>query len=227
MIVVGLLLAALAAGCGGGGDNGSTAATGNETTAGTGAGGKEGESLSAGGSPSADESGSGGESSSGGAGGESGNGGGSGSESRGGESPGAAESPGAPAPKAESTSAESKADFIVKTNALCAKRLQQIQTDVREIFESAKGEGSQQAALLKLVDDAIAPGLEAEADELGALEPPQGDAGKIEEIVAAIEAAVAEARKDPQAFLTNSTAALAKPQQLARAYGIGSCGRAS
>jgi hypothetical protein len=85
------------------------------------------------------------------------------------------------------------------------------------------GEGGQRATVHKLVDGVIAPGLEAEADELRALNGPRGAQKKIQAIAAAIDAAAAKARKDPQAFVTDATATLAKAQRLARAYDVNNC----
>jgi hypothetical protein len=220
-----LLLVFWATGCGGGG--GSSTTTGEAVA---GAAGKEGEATSTGKSPGAGESGSGSEAGAGqpGAGGASGSGTRSGGgESEGGGAPsGAGESPaGATAPKAAS-----KSDFVVKANALCVKRREQVQAAVAAIFKGIEGkesESSRQSAVRKLVDRAVAPKLEAEAEELRALEPPRGDAGKVEAIAAAIEAGVAEAREDPQAFIGGGSSPLTKPQRLARRYGIGACGRVS
>lgn len=133
----------------------------------------------------------------------------------------------ASAGKLEPTS-ESKEEYVAKANALCKKRRQRLQADLKKAFEEAQdAEGSeQQQALRGLVVDLVAPGMEAETDELRELGAPEEDAARVEAIVAAIEAVAAEAREDPRAFATDSSA-LAEVQRLARRYGIAECGRAS
>ena len=135
------------------------------------------------------------------------------------------------APEVQPTS-ESKAEYTAKANALCKKRKRQIQADLMRIFkevqeeEGSQSQQQQQAGLRKLVEDAVAPGLEAEAEELRELGAPQGDEAQVEEVLAAIEALVAEMRETPQAFATNP-AAFEKAQRPARKYGIGACGSVS
>lgn len=121
-----------------------------------------------------------------------------------------------------------KADFVAEANALCSKQRRQIKAEVNDIFQRAKGTGtqSQQTALRNLVTSAIVPGLEAEANGLRELDPPPGDEADIEALAAAIDAVVAEAQADPTAFLANSTA-FNETRKLAREYGIGPCGTLS
>ena len=127
---------------------------------------------------------------------------------------------------------ESKAEYTAKANALCKKRKRQIQADLMRIFkevqeeEGSQSQQQQQAGLRKLVEEAVAPGLEAEAEELRELGAPDGDEAQVEEVLAAIEALVAEMRETPQAFATNP-AAFEKAQRPARKYGIGACGSVS
>ena len=145
-------------------------------------------------------------------------------EARGKEGSGGGESSAAPAPKPLT-----KAEFAAKANALCSKQKRRIQAKLRKVFKSAQAEGSrkqgpQQAAIRELVEEGIAPAMEAEVDGLRALGAPRGDTGSVEAIVDAIELLVAEARRDPEAFAGNSTA-FEKARKLAAAYGIDACGR--
>lgn len=120
---------------------------------------------------------------------------------------------------------ESKEDYVAKANALCSKRRKQIQAELSEFFQEAQGDEAQRRAVLRgLVEETVAPGLKAEAEELRRLGAPQEDVGEVEAVIAAIEAVAAEARKDPETFAENP-AALNEAQRLARSYGIGQCGR--
>lgn len=122
---------------------------------------------------------------------------------------------------------ESKEDYVAKANALCKERTQQIQMEVGELLEDlpANGNGNQRAGLRKLVEKGVAPGLEAEIEELRELGAPEGDEKQIEEILAAIEATITEMRKNPKAFVDDPKA-FARTRRLAGPYGIGQCGKA-
>jgi len=180
-----LSIAPVAAGCGGGDREGSTAG-GREAATGSEAGDREGDSRSADGSRDSGEAG--------------------------GSKP----------------TSEPESGFVAEANALCRKQKRQIKVRADAIVQSATGKGEQmrQAALRRLILAAIVPGLEAEAEQLKALQAPPGDEEGVEGVVAAIESVLAEARKDPTAFLGNA-GAFDEPHRLAREYGIGACGTPS
>jgi len=122
--------------------------------------------------------------------------------------------------------AQTKAEFIAAANALCAKRRQRAQAKLSRIFRSAPRNESKQAGLQRTVETAIAPEMEAEAEELRALGAPRGDEEAVEAIVKALEAVVAEAREDPAAFV-NQPGVFKSAERAARAYGLDVCGRVS
>ena len=228
-----LLSGVVLAGCGGGGDS---TTSGESEVASKGADGREGEGAAGGG-----ESGEGGAAGEGGSANEGSPGG---SESGGGEaSPNSGASPdgessgaGEPAGEGESSSgaeaqaeapvSKEKAAFITKANALCDKRRKKMQAKVGAILEGAQKGGSQEAVLQQMVEKAIAPGMEAEADGLRGLEAPPGDAAKVNAIAAKIEGTVAELRKNLKLILSNVNV-FADAQKAAREYGIGKCAQAS
>jgi len=234
-----LLSGVVLAGCGGG----DSTMTGGNEVASKGADGKEGEApAGSGGSSGEGEAGGGGTTGEGGPANEGSSGGsksGDGSEAS--PSPGASpdgESPGAGEPSGEGESSsganaqgeapvsKAKATFITKANALCDKRRRKMQAKVGAILEGAQKGGSQEAVLQQMVEKAIAPGMEAEADGLRGLEAPPGDAAKVRAIAAQIEATVAELRKNLKLILSNANV-FGDAQKAAREYGIGKCAQAS
>jgi len=223
---------ALVAGCGGGGSD-STTSGGDVGASRTETEGGKGEAPAGpGGSASTGEAG-GGESTDGSADAGSGKsssdaevGGGGGERppnaggSPGGDAPSTAGG-GAPTPKAQSS-------FAAEANAVCQKQRRRTRARVSVLFKGGQGKDrrSQQETLRRLVTDAIVPGLEAEITGLRKLEPPPGDAGKVETLFEALEAVVAEAHKDPTAFL-GDPAAFERPRKLAHESGIDACGTLS
>ena len=215
----------LVAGCGGGSStSGGDVASGTEAE-----GGKEKAPAGPGGSASTEEATGGGESTDGS--GKSSShaemGGGSGSE----QTPNA----GRPSGGGESSTAEGRApmsgartDFVAEASSVCRKRRRRMRAQVSSIYTHAQGKDpkSQQAALHRLATDAIAPGVEAEVEELRKLEAPKGDKGKVKALLAALEAVAAEARRDPTAFL-GDPAAFDEPRKLAHKSGIDACGTLS
>lgn len=125
----------------------------------------------------------------------------------------------------EATS-ESKEEYVAKANALCKKRKLQVQADLLRLFKrlSADGPPDPEANASKIVEEGVAPGLEAEVRELRELGAPEGDEDQVEELLTAIEASFGEAREDPEAFV-NDPAAFMDTRRLAREYGIDQCGR--
>jgi hypothetical protein len=158
----------------------------------------------------------------------------SGSGSSGGEAASAATEAGGDGEGSEKSGAEvgaasekseslSKSEFVAKASALCAKRQKEVQAELRKIVKNSPSKVSQEEGLRLIVEKAVGPAMEGEAEELRALGAPAGDDEKMEEIATAIEAVVEEAREDPQGVATNS-AAFSEPQKAAREYGIASCG---
>lgn len=121
---------------------------------------------------------------------------------------------------------ESIQEYVKKANALCRKRKLQVQADVSKVISqiSDEEEASKSAIARKVVEEGLAPGMEAEVEELREFGAPSDDVGQVEEFLVAIEATVAKAREDPSAFV-NDQAAFVDTQRLAGELGIGQCGR--
>jgi hypothetical protein len=122
---------------------------------------------------------------------------------------------------------KSKSEFVAKANQACAKRRREIQKRAGEILAAQKGTAASEASVLsRFVEEAVAPGLEAEAKDLRGLRPPEGDEAQVEAIVGEIESMVAKARRDPK-LLTAQSASITAAHKLAAKYGIGACGALS
>lgn len=149
-----------------------------------------------------------------------------GADGREGEAPDGKGSQGAGGSHGDGESSDSKAKFVAEAKAVCAEQQQQLQAKLRQLFKSdqaSQGKTSQQAMLRQIAEDAIAPAMQAEADELRALEAPPGDEDQVEEVIAALDVIVAEAREDPTGLATNPNT-FQKVRKLAGNYGIGTCG---
>lgn len=112
--------------------------------------------------------------------------------------------------------------FIRSANEACRKDARKIRAKAQGITAQASGD-SQEALAGVVIRRAIAPGLEAQVAAVRALEPPPGEAEKVNEVLTAIQATVADARRDPAAFVrqgdsfTDSSSAAAQ-------YGLTACG---
>jgi hypothetical protein len=121
---------------------------------------------------------------------------------------------------------KAKASFVAKANTLCDQRRKTIEAKVGAILEAAQGTGFQEAVLQRMVEKAIGPGMEAEADELRKLQAPPGDGAKVDAITAKIDATVSRLRKNPKVIVTSNNV-FGEAQNAARAYGVARCARAS
>jgi hypothetical protein len=118
-----------------------------------------------------------------------------------------------------------KAEFIKQGDAICEEANEANQAEAEEFakengFELEKASKEQ---LEEAVGEVLAPSLNKQAEELGALGAPKGDEKKVEEIVVAVEGAADEIEGNPNLVFTGK--ALKKPNQLAEAYGFKVCGR--
>jgi len=114
-----------------------------------------------------------------------------------------------------------KADFIQAANAICEQRGEEVKAKSEKIL-AASGEKPRNVVAKELVEEAVAPAFEREADEIRALEPPAGDEEQVEELVDAIDEMVARTRNDLSA---NRDYPYRKTENLAAAYGLPDCGR--
>jgi hypothetical protein len=241
-VVATFAIAALLAGCGGGG---SSSTPTSDAVAGSGDGGAAGAGESA--MPDGDGSagkgggpgGEGGGSPGNGASGNGSNGSGTGNDRSGGSGGGKGGSLGnAQGQRGKGNKGKSgggsgggsgasgtgaKAAFIKEADGICSKQIVQIQQGVQSALQGGLNGLAQKGVPGKLVNQIIAPGLEATIGEVRALSTPAGTRGEVEAVLTAIQESVDGARANPKAFLTQGNA-LAKSEQLARQFGFSVCG---
>jgi ABC-type Fe3+-hydroxamate transport system substrate-binding protein len=114
-----------------------------------------------------------------------------------------------------------KADFIQAANAICQKRGREVKAKSQRIL-AASGNKSRNVVAKELVEEAVAPAFEREADEIRDLAPPSGEEEQVEELVGAIDEMIARTRRDLSA---NRNYPYRKTENIAAAYGLPDCGR--
>jgi hypothetical protein len=122
----------------------------------------------------------------------------------------------------EGDSSLSKAAFIQRGDALCAKNNTAMAKQANELTPGNGGKNiTPQEAEDELVTDVFAPGIGRQAEDISSLGAPAGEEDEVEAIVAAIEAGAKEAEQDPSSF---GSGAFSEASELARAYGFKVCG---
>ncbi len=121
------------------------------------------------------------------------------------------------------TSSLTKAQFIKKADAICDKVDKKQLAALQQAIKAEPGAAKTAAAQEAIIVAAALPPIQAEAEELAQLSPPSGDEEEIEAIVAGIEAAVTESEEDPSDLAAGRRGSFAKPDKLAKEYGMDSC----
>jgi hypothetical protein len=119
------------------------------------------------------------------------------------------------------SAAPTKAEFIKRSDAICKKANRVEVAGLRALDASNGSRKSSPEEQLKVV---ILPAVRAEAEEIGALAPPQGEEERVNAIVAAYERALVEGEKDIASLLDGSSSKFEKAFKLAQAYGFKVCG---
>lgn len=111
----------------------------------------------------------------------------------------------------DSTATVTKAQFVKEANAICE------QANKVQLAAAAIGE-KQGKTRAELISQALIP-IQTQAEEVGKLDPPQGDQQQIDAIVKGLEDGVKVVEADPTAF----ESAFTKVDKLAVKYGLTSC----
>src|SRR5436305_10650421 len=124
------------------------------------------------------------------------------------------------------SSSMTKAQFIKQADAICAKGNEENETEFEE-FAKEKGLSEKKeptkAQQEEAISEIVAPGVRKQIEKIDALGAPEGDEGKVEAMVAAVEEGVDEIEENP-ASLTEGKNPLAKGSKLAKEYGLKTCG---
>jgi hypothetical protein len=140
-----------------------------------------------------------------------------------GEGPDGGESEGGDGSADAGSSTPERAEFIKEADALCLRKGKDILDEIAEIAAPEGVDQATPAVLEQIVEDALAPSLEAEIRELRALGPPAEDREEVEAVFAAIQTQVDRAREDPITFVAEGNP-FEESQAVAREYGLKICG---
>lgn len=119
-----------------------------------------------------------------------------------------------------------KAGFLTRGNAVCARTQQAIDEGARATFTSP-GNVPTAEEVGRFVDDTLLPQMRRELRELGELEPPQDDRDRVNAILGAGRQGVERISTNPGIVLDKERNPLILYSDLADAYGLEGCGRNS
>ena len=113
----------------------------------------------------------------------------------------------------------SKAVFLKRANAICAKGTNKIDAAGTSAFKSPGN--PTQAETTAFAKSVVVPTVQRELDQLRALSPPKGDEARVKEILDKSQAAVAKVRANPA--LLGGENGSDEANRLATAYGLAAC----
>jgi hypothetical protein len=130
-----------------------------------------------------------------------------------------------------STSSLSKAEFIKRADAICAKGQQQVERNFGayakktnlNVQQVTKNPTKQQVD--GLVHSVLLPAIKQEVTQIRALGAPRGDEDKIEAMLAAVEEGIETAEDLPRTVLEKTDVAFGVSSRLAKEYGLVACGQ--
>lgn len=125
----------------------------------------------------------------------------------------------------ESTSSLTKAEFVKKGNAICAKSSEEINEGFEEFVKErglSKTKAPAKPVQEEAVETVLIPRVSKEVESIRALGPPDEEA---EAVLDAAEEALEKGEEDPILFLKEeSSGPFAKANKLAHEYGLTKCG---
>lgn len=113
-----------------------------------------------------------------------------------------------------------KAELIEQGDAICERGRTKAEAEIGRKLKSnaSKAEASEVIISVSL------PAIQAQTEEMGALDAPSGDEAEIEAIVQSVKDAVAAAEKNPS-LLSEKGSPFVKADKLATQYGFKACGQ--
>jgi len=125
----------------------------------------------------------------------------------------------------ETTSSLTKAEFVKKGNAICAKGNEEIEEGFEEFRKEqgfSKKKEPSKAQLEEAVETVVIPKIRKEIESIRALGPPDEEA---EAVVDAAEEALEKGEENPSLLTQEeSKSPFAKVNKLSREYGLTKCG---
>jgi hypothetical protein len=115
----------------------------------------------------------------------------------------------------------SKADYIVKADAICKTGNDAINAGVKSL-----GQSPSEADVTTFLTGTVVPNIEGQLTKLRALDQPKDDKDTINAIYDALEADIGKAKSDPATLnASGSTSPFADANAKAKAYGMKVCGK--
>jgi arginine repressor len=119
----------------------------------------------------------------------------------------------------------SKEEFITKADAICKKGSERMQAAIARVLKRQRNitkvtKGAQE----KIVATVMVPSVSREIKELRAIGIPDGDAERVNGMIAALEEGVETGEQDPEAVIKSSDAIFGIASRIAGEYGLAVCG---
>lgn len=127
----------------------------------------------------------------------------------------------------DSASSVSKAEFVKKGNAICAKGEKEVEKGVEKFTEENNLSGTNPATekqVEEMAEEFLVPAVRKQLKEIRALGIPSGDAKEVEAIFAAVEEALKKTEEDPSVIAQDGVGPFKKANKLSREYGLTVCG---
>jgi hypothetical protein len=119
----------------------------------------------------------------------------------------------------------SRADYMVRADAICAARNRKLQKDANRYFRQfglTPAEEPSVEQFATFTEEILVPNVQGQIDRLRELEAPEADAERIEAIYDAAQEAVDGLAEHPASFGRDSDP-FGETNRLARAYGLEAC----
>jgi hypothetical protein len=127
----------------------------------------------------------------------------------------------------ESTSSLTKAEFVKKGNAICAKGNKEIEEGFEKFAKENNITPSKQptkAQLTEFSEGVLLPLVRKQVEGIRDLGIPSEGEKEAEKVLQAAEKAVEEGEEDPSKLATQNGGPFAEANKLAREYGLTACG---
>jgi hypothetical protein len=128
----------------------------------------------------------------------------------------------------DSTSSLTKAQFIVKADAICKKGNAEIESGFEDFEKEAdlkENEEPTPEQSAEASETVLIPYIKEQSEELRDLGAPSGDEEEITAMLDALDEGVEEAEEDPEALFTSKSDPFGAANKMAKEYGLKVCGQ--
>jgi hypothetical protein len=114
-----------------------------------------------------------------------------------------------------------KVEFLREADRICESTNARVEAAADDLVGGRNGPPP--AQVRRIVLAIVIPALQTEVDAISSLGAPEGDEQKVDAIIAAVEAGIAELRADPLSALDGPPPSLVRAGRLAADYGSRAC----